>query len=93
MAIDDHAIAMSAMTREKPSPTFPSLQEAVGVWLRVAALSFGLKAAVLAIVIEAVVRIGRRALQNGIMQGLAGAAFIAIFFFNVRFHGSCSPPR
>ncbi|MBN8968233.1 MAG: chromate efflux transporter [Rhizobiales bacterium] len=51
----------------------------------VAALFFGLKAAVLAIVIEAVVRIGRRALQNGVMQGLAGTAFIAIFFFNVPF--------
>jgi chromate transporter len=51
----------------------------------VAALFFGLKAAVLAIVIEAVVRIGGRALQNGVMQGLAGVAFVAIFFFSVPF--------
>src|SRR5712664_2753806 len=36
----------------------------------VAALFFGLKAAVLAIVIEAVVRIGRRALRNRVMVGL-----------------------
>jgi chromate transporter len=49
------------------------------------ALFFGLKAAVLAIVIQAVVRVGKRALRNRIMMGLAAAAFIAIFFFNVPF--------
>src|SRR6266536_4945867 len=36
------------------------------------ALFFGLKAAVLAVVLEAVVRIGRRALKNSIMIALAG---------------------
>ncbi|MCC7346272.1 MAG: chromate efflux transporter [Variibacter sp.] len=51
----------------------------------VAALFFGLKAAVLAIVIEAVVRIGRRALQNNVMLALAAAAFVGIFFFDVPF--------
>jgi chromate transporter len=51
----------------------------------VAALFFGLKAAVLAIVLEAVVRLGRRALRNGVMVALAVAAFIAIFFFSVPF--------
>jgi chromate transporter len=51
----------------------------------VAALFFGLKAAVLAIVLEAVVRIGRRALKNNVMVGLAAAAFIAIFAFGVPF--------
>jgi chromate transporter len=51
----------------------------------VAALFFGLKAAVLAIVIQAVVRVGKRALKNRIMQGLAAAAFVAIFFFNMPF--------
>jgi chromate transporter len=51
----------------------------------VEALFFGLKAAVLAIVIQAVVRVGKRALRNRIMIGLAAAAFIAIFFFNVPF--------
>jgi chromate transporter len=51
----------------------------------VAALFFGLKAAVLAIVIQAVVRVGKRALKNRIMQSLAAAAFVAIFFFNVPF--------
>jgi chromate transporter len=49
------------------------------------ALFFGLKAAVLAIVIEALVRIGRRSLRNPLMIAIAGAAFIAIFFFEVPF--------
>jgi chromate transporter len=51
----------------------------------VAALFFGLKAAVLAIVIEAVVRVGKRALRNRVMVGIAAAAFVAIFFFNAPF--------
>lgn len=51
----------------------------------VGALFFGLKAAVLAIVIEAVVRIGRRALKNRWMLGIAMAAFVAIFHFDVPF--------
>lgn len=51
----------------------------------VAALFFGLKAAVLAIVIQAVVRVGKRALRNPIMIGLAAIAFVAIFFFRAPF--------
>ena len=51
----------------------------------VAALFFGLKAAVLAIVVEAVFRIGRRSLKNDAMVALAAAAFIAIFFFDLPF--------
>jgi chromate transporter len=51
----------------------------------VEALFFGLKAAVLAIVIQAVVRVGKRALRNRVMIGLAAVAFIAIFFFNISF--------
>jgi chromate transporter len=51
----------------------------------VQALFFGLKAAVLAIVLEAVVRVGKRALKNVLMVGLAALAFIAIFFFDVPF--------
>ena len=44
----------------------------------VAALFFGLKAAVLAVVIEAVVRVGRRALKNNVMVGAGAAlAFVA----------------
>ncbi len=52
-------------------------------WL--ASLFFGLKAAVLAIVIEALVRVGRRALKNEVMVGLAAIAFVALFAFNVPF--------
>ena len=51
----------------------------------VEAAFFGLKAAVLAIVIQAVVRIGKRALRNGVMIALAASAFVAIFFFSVPF--------
>jgi chromate transporter len=51
----------------------------------VVALFFGLKAAVLAIVLEAVVRIGKRALKNNELLLLAAAAFIGIFFFNFPF--------
>ncbi|KRQ03659.1 chromate efflux transporter [Bradyrhizobium manausense] len=51
----------------------------------VEALFFGLKAAVLAIVVEAVFRVGKRALKNRIMIALAAIAFVAIFFFAVPF--------
>jgi chromate transporter len=51
----------------------------------IVALFFGLKAAVLAIVVEAVVRIGKRALKNHVMIALAAIAFVGIFFFNVPF--------
>jgi len=51
----------------------------------VQALFFGLKAAVLAVVLEAVVRIGRRALKNNVMVALAALAFVAIFFLGVPF--------
>jgi chromate transporter len=51
----------------------------------VEALFFGLKAAVLAIVIQAVVRVGKRALRNPVMVALAAAAFVAIFFFGAPF--------
>jgi chromate transporter len=51
----------------------------------VAALFFGLKAAVLAVVVEAVLRIGRRALRNRFMVAIAAAAFLAIYCFKVPF--------
>jgi chromate transporter len=52
-------------------------------WLE--AVFFGLKAAVLAIVVEATIRVGRRALRNPIMIGLAAMAFLAIFAFAIPF--------
>ncbi len=51
----------------------------------IVALFFGLKAAVLAIVVEALVRIGKRALKNQVMIALAAIAFVGIFFFDVPF--------
>jgi chromate transporter len=54
------------------------------VWY-VEAVFFGLKAAVLAIVLQAVVRVGKRALRNRIMMTLAAIAFVGIFFFAVPF--------
>src|SRR3954470_5125071 len=46
---------------------------------------FGIKAAVLVIVLEALIRIGKRALKTSVLLGIAGAAFIGIFFFAVPF--------
>ena len=51
----------------------------------VQAVFYGIKAAVLAVVIEAALRIGRRALASGAMIALAGLAFVAIFFLAVPF--------
>jgi len=49
----------------------------------VTALFFGVKAAVLALVVEALLRIGRRALRGRAHVGLAFAAFVALFCFAV----------
>lgn len=46
---------------------------------------FGLKCAVLAVVIQAVFRIGSRALKNRVMMSIAAAAFVAIFLLHVPF--------
>ena len=51
----------------------------------VQAIFFGIKAAVLAVVIEAVLRIGKRALKNNFMVALAVAAFVGIFLFDLPF--------
>jgi chromate transporter len=51
----------------------------------VAALFFGLKSAVLAVVLQAVQRIGKRALTNPALRGIAAASFLAIFFFAIPF--------
>jgi chromate transporter len=48
-------------------------------------LFFGLKAAVLAIVLHAVQRIGKRALKNNVMLAIAAASFVAIFFLGAPF--------
>ncbi|MDO8839553.1 MAG: chromate efflux transporter [Parvibaculum sp.] len=51
----------------------------------VEALFFGIKAAVFAVVIEALIRISKRMLKSVALYALAGAAFVAIFFFDVPF--------
>lgn len=51
----------------------------------VQAFFFGLKAAVLAVVLEAVLRVGRRALKTQLMMAVAALSFVAIFIFAVPF--------
>jgi len=63
------------------SSLYAVFQEAA--WLP--ALFFGVKAAVLAIVIEAVLRVGRRALRERFHYYVAGASFLALFFLNLPF--------
>jgi chromate transporter len=46
---------------------------------------FGIKAAVLVIVVEALLRIGRRALKSRLLVVLAAAAFVGIFFLDLPF--------
>ncbi len=64
------------------------LSVAYAVWREaplVDAVFFGVKAAVLAVVVEAVIRIGRRALKNRVMIGIAVAAFVGVFLFRIPF--------
>lgn len=51
----------------------------------VATIFYGLRAAVIAIVAAAMIRIGSRALKNRTMVAVAALAFAAIFFFKVPF--------
>ncbi len=51
----------------------------------VSALFFGLKAAVLVVVVQAVLRVGGRSLRNGVMIAIAALAFVAIYAFNAPF--------
>lgn len=51
----------------------------------VAGLFYGIKPAVTAIVVQAVHRIGGRALKNHVLWAIAAAAFVAIFAFHLPF--------
>jgi chromate transporter len=51
----------------------------------VAATFYGLKAAVIAVVLAAVIRVGSKALKHPLLVGVAVAAFVAIFFVKVPF--------
>ena len=50
-----------------------------------AALFLGIKAAVLAVVVQALLRVAGRALDTGFKRGIAVAAFAALFLFNLPF--------
>ncbi|HTL56708.1 MAG TPA: chromate efflux transporter [Candidatus Limnocylindrales bacterium] len=65
--------------------TLSSVYVVFGKIAWVAALFYGLKPAVLAIVVSAVIRIGSKALKNEVMWSLAALAFVSIFFLKVPF--------
>jgi chromate transporter len=56
-----------------------------GATTAVTAIFAGLAPAVLAIVSQAVWRIGKRSLKNRLLIGIAAAAFVALFVFNIAF--------
>lgn len=51
----------------------------------IAAMFYGLKAAVVGIVVSAVIRIGQKALKNEVMFSLAVIAFISLYFLKIPF--------
>lgn len=51
----------------------------------VASVFNGLKAAIMAIVVTAVIKIGKKALKNGVMVAIAVLSFMAIFVFKIPF--------
>ncbi len=61
------------------------LYAAFGRLAPVEAVFVGVKAAVLAIVVEALLRIARRSLKDNVEWAIAGAAFVAIFFLAIPF--------
>ena len=65
--------------------TLSLLYQAFGNLPWIAAIFYGVKAAVLAIVIEALLRVARRALKRNTDWIIAGLAFLAIFAFNLPF--------
>jgi len=64
---------------------FAWLYASLGSVPSVAALFYGLKPAVVAIVLEAVLRIGKKSLKTGFLYSLAAAAFVGIYVFNIPF--------
>ena len=61
------------------------LYAAYGELPLVAGIFFGVKPAVLALVLEALLRVGRRALGHPVQVAIAAAAFVAIFLLQVPF--------
>jgi chromate transporter len=58
---------------------------AFGTLPRVAAIFVGLKAAVLAIVLAAVIKIGKKSLKNNVLIAIAGLSFLATYFLKFPF--------
>src|ERR1700736_18726 len=65
--------------------TLSYIYAAFGNLPAIAAIFYGLKPAVTAIVLVAVIRIGRKALKNEVMWTLAVLSFVAIYFLKVPF--------
>ena len=65
--------------------TLSMLYGAFGNLPWIAAIFYGVKAAVLAIVIEALLRVARRALKSNVDWLIAGLAFLALFAFGLPF--------
>src|SRR6476619_4525749 len=65
--------------------TLSYIYAAYGTVPWIAAIFYGLKPVVVAIVIAAVIRIGRKALRNEVMWTIAIFAFVAIFFLKIAF--------
>jgi chromate transporter len=58
---------------------------AFGETTLISGLFYGIKPAITALVIQAAHRIGSRALKNNVLWSIAGAAFVAIFAFDLPF--------
>jgi chromate transporter len=72
-------------------PAFILLSLLAGVYLNygdvpaVKGIFYGIKPAVVAVVLFAAWRIGSRALKNGVLMGIAALAFVGIFVFKIDF--------
>src|SRR3954469_17843333 len=65
--------------------TLSYIYAAYGTVPWIAAIFYGLKPVVVAIVVAAVIRIGKKALKNDVLWAIAVLAFVAIYFFGVPF--------
>ncbi|MDP2822925.1 MAG: chromate efflux transporter, partial [Sulfuritalea sp.] len=72
-------------------PAFVLLSLLAGIYLnfgdvpQVAGIFYGIKPAVVAVVLFAAWRIGSRAIRNEVLLGIAALAFVGIFFFKIDF--------
>ena len=72
-------------------PAFALLSLLAGLYLAfgdlpaVQGVFYGIKPAVVAVVLFAAWRIGSRAVRNGLLMGISGLAFVGIFFFHIEF--------